>query len=141
MKFLQSYHFPYFRSLIISPQRSSFAAEANEVLESAKDSVKTEIKERIDYAIEENPDYDRDEIDDYIRDDIFEIVDGCVPIYNHEIMACASLSDIWTRESEIGPAFDGTPTLINITAGLIFEYLEEYAYEIIQEYLNEKFDD
>jgi len=113
----------------------------NEVLESAKDSVKCGLEEHMDYLIKENPEYDRDEIMDEINEEIHEIVDSAVPIYNHEIMACASVSDIWTRESELGPAYDGSPTLLNITAGLIYEYLSDYAYEVLDEIVNDRFHD
>jgi len=111
----------------------------NEVLESAKDSVMCGLKDIVESITGENPDYDLDDIRDNINDDgsLNEIVDSSVPIYYHEIFACASVSDIYTRESELGPAFDGSPTLNNIVVGLIYEYLEEYAWEILDDIITE----
>jgi hypothetical protein len=66
-----------------------------------------------------NPDNDQP------HDYIFELADGGVPVYNHDLLAWALEDmDFALSEPEIGPAFDGTPTPINIIAANIFEYLQ-----------------
>jgi hypothetical protein len=57
---------------------------------------------------------------------LHEIANGCVPVYNADILdVAASDHDVSLREPEIGPAFDGTPTPINIAAANIYELIEE----------------
>ena len=65
-----------------------------------------------------------DETQDYIH----EIVDGWVPIYQADIIACAaSCIELAIIEPELGPAFDGTATPTNIIAANIYERLLEVA--------------
>ena len=56
-----------------------------------------------------------------------EIVDGMVPVYNADLLRLA-LDDLWlaTSEPEIGPAFDGRPTAVNIIAANVYENLYEH---------------
>ena len=76
--------------------------------------VRAELRERID-------EIDRDEPHDVI----FEIADSNVPIYNYDLLDVASNNiNIAVNEPELGPAFDGSPTPINVIAANIFEYLE-----------------
>lgn len=84
--------------------------------------------------IDENPG------DDEPHDRIFEIADSHVPVYNSDIIQCASDNiNLALDEPELGPAFDGSPTpiTINIIAANIFEHIEAELWE----YYNEHKDD
>lgn len=73
---------------------------------------------------EENPDSTEP------HDEIFEITDSATPIYNAEILETISETpSLWSRETELGPAFDGTPTPVNIAASVIFEVIEEAMWD------------
>lgn len=62
-------------------------------------------------------------------DAVHEIVDGIVPVYNAALLEVAADSPtVALTEPEIGPAFDGSPTPINIIAANIYEALTEAAY-------------
>jgi hypothetical protein len=64
---------------------------------------------------------------------LHEIADGCVPVYNTDVLdVAASDHNVSLREPECGPAFDGTPTPVNIAAANIYELIEEALYEDIQ---------
>lgn len=64
------------------------------------------------------------------HDAIFEIADSTTPVYNAEILETVSETpSLWSREPEI-IAFDGTPTPVNIGAGVIFEVIEEELWEM-----------
>ncbi|KKM03825.1 hypothetical protein LCGC14_1770480 [marine sediment metagenome] len=66
----------------------------------------------------------------YPEDLITEMVDGWVPIYNGQILEVAADSmDMAILEPELGPAFDGTPTPINIIAANIYETLQVAAFD------------
>lgn len=108
-------------------------------LDDLKDMVREEVNDAILNYIEENPDTDKDDIMDRIdySGTITEIVDGGVPIYNHDIMEVAQDSEIWTHENDLPPAFDGTPTPINVLATSIYEVLQETAWEQVREFVDE----
>ena len=112
---------------------------AYQELEELKEMVQDEVKTKIDEFIEENPDYDKEQIRDKIDDNgtITEMVDSSVPIYNSTIMELGSLSEVYQHENELGPAFDGTPTPVNILATAIYEILMETAWDFLDEYLND----
>ena len=59
-----------------------------------------------------------------------EIVDGMVPVYTADLLRLA-LDDLWlaSTEPEIGPAFDGRPTAVNIIAANVYEELYQKVYE------------
>lgn len=68
-----------------------------------------------------------------VEDDIFEIADGHVPIYNATLLEIASSNnDMAFLEPECGPAFDGTPTPINIIAANIYEAITAALYSLAQ---------
>lgn len=78
---------------------------------------------------------DDNERHDFIEQDephdlIFETSDGAVPIYTTDILECA-VSDLYlaTEEPELGPAFDGSPTPVNIIAANIFEAINNALWE------------
>lgn len=63
-------------------------------------------------------------------DAIFEIADQSVPVYTGNIidLACEEHS-LFFDEPELGPAFDGKPTPVNIVAANIFEYVYRELHE------------
>lgn len=93
----------------------------------------------IDNAIEELRDWAKDNPGDDPRDAIiYEIADSVVPIYTSTLLEYA-LDDLYlaTEEPESSPAFDGSPTAVNIIAANIYDRLvmalEEAWNEIEQE--------
>lgn len=59
------------------------------------------------------------------HDLIHEIADYCTPVYTGELMQLAADNiDLATKQPELGPAFDGSPTPSNIVAANVFEHLE-----------------
>ncbi|WP_167631397.1 hypothetical protein [Mariprofundus ferrooxydans] len=71
--------------------------------------------------------------DQYPEDRLTEIADSAVPIYTHDLMTLSSEPDIFFHENELGPAFDGSPTLANITATAIYELVSQALYETLYE--------
>lgn len=87
---------------------------------------KEELKERMNDVLRWE-EYDE-------SDHIHEIADSRVPIYYHQLLKVAS-SEVWlaTEEPECWPAFDWSPTPINIIAANIYEHLVEKLREHVQE--------
>lgn len=76
-------------------------------------------QERLDYLEQDEP-----------HDDIFEIADSNVPVYTGDLLELAADNyDLAFNEPEIGPAFDGSPTPINIIAANVFEGIEHHLWE------------
>lgn len=62
-------------------------------------------------------------------DVIHEIADSCVPVYTSQLLELANGDNcLATDEPEIGPAFDGTPTPVNIIAANVYERLDFPGY-------------
>ena len=85
-----------------------------------------DMQERIESACDDLRDWameNPDEIErDQPHDQIHEIADGACPIYTSDIIAAAQAdSDLILNEPELGPAFDGKPTPVNIIAANIYE--------------------
>ncbi len=79
---------------------------------------------------------------EYPEDRITEIVDSSVPIYTSDLMDMAADNiDLAVNEPEIGPAFDGSPTPVNIIAANVYEALMEVAYDEWQTIQDERADD
>jgi len=92
---------------------------ATETLWSLIQDVRAEIKERLD----EDPDQD-------LQDLAHEVADSNVPVYTSDIMAVGAEDiSMATNEPECGPAFDGSPTPVNIIAANIYERLYDEAWE------------
>lgn len=67
-----------------------------------------------------------------------EIADSMVPVYTGELMELAAENiRLATDEPELGPAFDGSPTPVNIVAANVFEQLYQIAYDVLHERLEE----
>ncbi len=83
--------------------------------------IKAEIRERAKELLEDTA---------YPEDVVVEMVDTWVPIYNSDLLnVAANDMDMAILEPELGPAFDGTPTPINIIAANIYEALQAVALE------------
>jgi hypothetical protein len=64
------------------------------------------------------------------HDVIHEIADGSIPVYTSDLLRLAAESnDLATATPELGPAFDGEPTPVNIIAANLFEAIEEALWE------------
>tara|TARA_R100000808_G_scaffold10102_1_gene27172 strand:+ start:218 stop:643 length:426 start_codon:yes stop_codon:yes gene_type:complete len=68
------------------------------------------------------------------QDWIHEIADSCTPIYTYDILECAMEEmSLATCEPEIGPAFGGEPTAVNLIAANIYEKVCEHLYDMEQQ--------
>src|SRR4051794_22986748 len=57
-----------------------------------------------------------------VSDIVHEIADSCVPVYTRELFALACEDNgLATDVPEVGPAFDGSPTPVNIIAANVYE--------------------
>lgn len=75
----------------------------------------------------------KDQPDQELYDLAHEVADSCVPVYDSEIMRLASENiDLATSEPELGPAFDGSLTPVNIVAANIYDAFYSWAIEVIQ---------
>lgn len=95
-------------------------------------------------AIEELEDWHRHNpgIDPDYDGTLHEIADSSVPVYNsHLLDIAAENNDVALREPEIGPAFDGSPTPINIIAANIYELIEYALAERWEEIQREEEDE
>jgi len=110
-------------------------------------SIEQLCKDAIDELINENLDSMQDEIRNDEPGDIFhEIADSSTPVYTYDILQYAANDiNLATTEPELGAAFDGTPTPVNIIAANIYERIERALYdwwsenlERLQEELEEK---
>ena len=84
-----------------------------------------------------------DEVANFECEDwIHEIADSSVPVYTYNIMECA-MEDMClaTTETEIGPAFGGEPTAVNIIAANIYEKICEHLYDMEQQIKRKVLDD
>jgi len=69
------------------------------------------------------------------HDAIFEIVDGSVPIYTGDLMQLAADNiSLATDEPELGPAFGGEATPVNIVAANVFEHIQQELWEYWNEH-------
>lgn len=71
-------------------------------------------------------------------DHITEAADGAVPVYHSQLLELAAgNNNLATDEPDIGPAFVGTPTPVNIIAANIYEAVQEALHEYVQELAGE----
>ena len=81
-------------------------------------------REELREWVDDNPDHNEP------HDRIFEIADGWVPVYHSELIdlagECHSLA---TDVPELGPAFSGEPTPVNIIAANVFEMITADLWE------------
>lgn len=82
-------------------------------------------------------DHPRDEPHDAIH----EIADTSVPVYTGDLLRLAAENlALATDDPECGPAFDGSPTPVNIIAANVYEHLERKLWDAWQT-LEEEADD
>ena len=73
------------------------------------------------------------------HDIIFEIADSSVPTYTSDLIQLAADNiDLAISEPELGPAFGGQPTPVNIIAANVFEAIEEGLWEAWREIEEER---
>ena len=94
-------------------------------------------------AVEELRDWHADhQGEDEPHDAIHEIADSAVPVYTGDLLRLAAENiALAVDEPELGPAFDGTPTPVNIIAANIYEHIEAVLWEAWREMLDEEEDD
>ena len=64
------------------------------------------------------------------HDVIHEIADGAVPVYTSDLLALACHDNSLTTDTpELGPAFDGSPTPVNVIAANVFEAIVAALWE------------
>lgn len=78
----------------------------------------TELRERV---ADDGADFDPYDAHDLIH----EIADSAVPVYTADLLELASDRRVAHHEGELGPAFDGKPTIVNIAAGAVYELVCE----------------
>jgi len=101
-------------------------------LREIENDVLEELKERLEGNVELH--YGGEivvSIDEY--DLYHEIADSNVPIYNYDLMRLgADNLFLAVDEPELGPAFDGSPTPVNIIAANIYEHLQDHMLEHVE---------
>ncbi len=99
---------------------------SDRTLDERVDDALTDLKDWLEANPGGDPSYDST---------IHEIADGAVPIYYSDILQMAADNNFLAlEEPEIGPAFDGTATPINIIAANIYEHIYHALYEYWDEY-------
>ena len=98
-------------------------------------NIKKDALEYLKEQLEDNAEVDDGEVyfnnDDH--DTIFEIADSSVPIYTSDLMELAAENiDLAVDEPELGPAFDGSPTPVNIVAANVFEEIYQHLWENLE---------
>ena len=73
------------------------------------------------------------------HDVIHEIADGMVPVYYSQLIDLAGDNhSLAVDVPELGPAFDGEPTPVNIIAANVFEAIDEACWEEWREIESER---
>ena len=74
----------------------------------------------------------------YPSDLIAECADGFVPVYTSDLLEYGSANwELMTDEPGIGPAFDGSPTPINIIAANIYEAVSNHLHQELDDIMEE----
>lgn len=91
-------------------------------------------------AIEELRDWHQDNPDEREpHDQIHQIADSSVPVYTYDLLRLAADNcHLAVDEPELGPAFDGAPTPVNIIAANVFEHIEQALWEAWSEMEDEE---
>lgn len=91
-----------------------------------------EVREQWQELVEANDDADPNDTwaHNAMSDAISEIADGAVPVYTGDLMELAAQNiTLATSTPELGPAFGGEPTPVNIIAANVYERLTEVAHD------------
>ena len=71
-------------------------------------------------------------------DCIHEVADGFVPVYSYDLLQyAANCLDLAVDEPELGPAFDGSPTPVNIIAANIYEAISNHLHQELDDIIAE----
>lgn len=82
--------------------------------------------------------YDPEYVHD-LHDLAHEVADSCVPVYTDQLLELAADNyNLAVDTPELGPAYDGAPTPINIIAANVYERLYEVAWDEIRKLGKEK---
>ena len=74
----------------------------------------------------------------YPCDLIAEVADESVPVYTYDLLQYgANNFDLMTEEPELGPAFDGSSTPVNIIAANIYEAVSNHLHQELDDILQE----
>lgn len=85
-------------------------------------------KEELQEQLANEPDME------YPEDRIHEITDNACLMPNYQYLDLAAANnDLATSEPELGPAFDGTPTAINIICANLYERISQELFELLHE--------
>jgi len=83
-----------------------------------------ELEQSARKSMAEALDYDQDDGPSEPHDLIAELADSLTPVYTSDLLELAAdHSAFTTDEPELGPAFGGEPTPVNIIAANVYEYL------------------
>ena len=94
-----------------------------------------EVRQAIRQWAADHPDNDDIDYDGSLH----EIVDSAVPLHTSDLMELAAEHiALAVNEPELGPAFDGAPTPVNIVAANVYEYLMDKANDEWQTILDER---
>ena len=70
---------------------------------------------------------------EYPEDLVHEIADSSVPVYTYDLMQLAAANtNLAVDEPELGPAFDRSPTPVNIIAANVYESVSNALHEHLQ---------
>ena len=87
------------------------------------DLTQTAISDLRDWAAD-NPNCDEP------HDTIHEIADSSVPVYTYDLLQLAGDNlNLAVDTPDLGPAFDGSPTPVNIIAANVYEYITAALWE------------
>ena len=94
-----------------------------------------EVRQEVRAWAEDHP--NNDDID--YDGSLYGIVDSAVPIYTGDLMELAANNiALASDKPELGPAFDGAPTPVNIVAANVYEHLSGVAWVEWQTILDER---
>ena len=96
---------------------------------------KRELDQIVEDAIEELRAWAKENPDETEpHDQISEIADSSVPVYHSDLLRLAADKiHLGIDEPELGPAFDGKPTPVNIIAANVFEHVERALWDAWKE--------
>ena len=98
---------------------SSMTGKLSEILRNAEDELTNRWENYRDEFYQGEP-----------HDVIAEIADSSVPVYYSDLLELANEDNsLATDEPEIGPAFDGSPTPVNIIAANVYEAITAHLWE------------
>ncbi|HOF89042.1 MAG TPA: hypothetical protein PLZ36_13210 [Armatimonadota bacterium] len=84
-------------------------------------------------AIAELRAWREDNPDEEPHDIIAEIADTSTPVYSGDLLRLAAENlQLATNEPELEPAFDGSPTPVNVIAANVFEAIEQALWDAWQ---------